>query len=76
MTFTNLVITAGVVGSIIYLMKADVRTGSTLLRRNLRHIRSWLDEAQNTTSQAAKHDIKQFPEQKPDVSKPADPPKP
>ena len=38
--------TAVGLGAIAYLMKADLRTSTTTLRRNLKHIRTWLEEQQ------------------------------
>lgn len=39
------------VATIAYLMKGDVRTGATTFRRNLRHIRGWLEEQGAASSQ-------------------------
>jgi hypothetical protein len=41
---TNLVLTLVGLGSVVYLMKSDVRQGGALLRRNMKTIRSWLEE--------------------------------
>ena len=41
---TNLIITALGVGSVLFLMKSDVRHGSAMLRRNVKTIRSWLED--------------------------------
>ena len=38
------------VGAIAMLMKTDVRTSASMLRRNLRHIRSWMEETAATTT--------------------------
>jgi len=38
--------TAVGLGAIAYLMRADLRTSTTTLRRNLKHIRTWLEEQQ------------------------------
>lgn len=35
---------AGLVGSVAYLMKSDVRRGSTMFKQNLKTIRGWLEE--------------------------------
>ena len=45
--FFVITITVGV-GAVVYLMKTDVRQGSSMLRRNLRHIRGWLEEQSAT----------------------------
>ena len=44
MAITNLIITAIGLGSVVYLMKTDVRTGASMLRRNMKTIKSWLEE--------------------------------
>lgn len=32
------------VGAVFMLMKTDIRTSSSMLRRNLKHIRGWMEE--------------------------------
>ena len=32
------------VGAVAFLMKSDLRHSSAMLRRNLKHVRSWLEE--------------------------------
>ncbi len=39
------------VATIAYLMKGDVRSGATTLRRNMKHIRGWLEEQGAASSQ-------------------------
>jgi hypothetical protein len=39
------------VAAVAYLMKADVRTGAATFRRNLKHIRGWLEEQSAAASQ-------------------------
>ena len=41
---SNFIITLVGLGSVAYLLKSDVRTGSALLKRNLKTIRTWLEE--------------------------------
>ena len=41
---SNFLITLVGLGSVAYLMKSDVRTGSAMLKRNLKTIRTWLEE--------------------------------
>lgn len=73
MALTNFLITLMGVGAVAYLMKRDVRDGSAMLRRNLRHIRSWLEEQSAAAEQTAKQDIKQVTERKlPTEHKPPD----
>ena len=39
------------IAAVAYLMRGDVRTGATTFRRNLRHIRGWLEEQNAASSQ-------------------------
>ena len=39
-------------GSVVYIMKMDVRTGTATLRRNMKHIRSWLEEQGSAASRS------------------------
>jgi hypothetical protein len=41
---SNFVITVVGLGSVAYLLKSDVRHGGAMLRRNMKTIRSWLEE--------------------------------
>mmetsp|Transcript_47749 Transcript_47749/g.121826 ORF Transcript_47749/g.121826 Transcript_47749/m.121826 type:complete len:88 (-) Transcript_47749:23-286(-) len=68
MTMTNLLITAGLLGSAYYILRADVRTGGKMLRQNLKTIRSWVDEAQ-AGSPAAKEEVKQITQKAQDAAK-------
>jgi len=42
-------------GSVVYLMKSDVRTGATTLRRNMKVIRGWMEEQGAAAQQCALH---------------------
>jgi hypothetical protein len=41
---SNFLITLVGLGSVAYLLKSDVRTGSAMLKRNMKTIRTWLEE--------------------------------
>ncbi len=45
MAISNFVVTIVGIGAVAMLMKTDVRTSASMLRRNLKHMRSWLEEA-------------------------------
>lgn len=53
MGMTNFIITVVGVTAVVMLMKQDVRTSTRMLRNNLKHIRSWLEEAGEATGKAA-----------------------
>lgn len=44
MALSNFVMTVVAVGAAYMLLRGDVRQSGTVLRRNLRHIRQWLEE--------------------------------
>ncbi|KAL6508175.1 hypothetical protein OROHE_021717 [Orobanche hederae] len=44
MALTNFIVTVVAVGAVVMLMKGDVKQSAAIFRRNIRHIRSWLDE--------------------------------
>ncbi|KAI8101850.1 hypothetical protein M9434_006914 [Picochlorum sp. BPE23] len=58
MGVSNFIVTVVGVGAIAMLMKTDVRTSASMLRRNLRHIRSWMEETAATSEQTATKQIK------------------
>ncbi len=49
MGMTNFVLTVMGVTAVVMLMRQDVRTSTRMLRNNIKHIRSWLDEAGEAT---------------------------
>jgi hypothetical protein len=49
---SNVVITLVGLGSVAYLLKSDVRHGGAMLRRNMKTIRSWLEEEGATAAKA------------------------
>ncbi|KAL4538577.1 hypothetical protein Ndes2526B_g03126 [Nannochloris sp. 'desiccata'] len=62
MALTNFLITAFGVGAIAYMMKTDVRHGSSMLRRNLKHIRSWMETQGDAAEKVVEKEIKQVTE--------------
>eukprot|EP00884_Botryococcus_braunii_P021664 jgi/Botrbrau1/8181/Bobra.357_2s0026.1 len=60
MAITNFLLTIVGVGAVAFLMKSDIRTGTAQLRRNLRHIRTWLEEQGPAASEAVKEEAKQI----------------
>lgn len=74
MALTNFLLTLIGVGAVAYLMKSDVRTGSATLRRNIKHIRTWLEEQQATTSEGTKEATRQVEQAKPDPQASKKPP--
>jgi hypothetical protein len=59
MVWSNFMITLVGVGSVVYLMKKDVRSGSNMLRQNLKTMRGWLEEQGTTAASTVKEEAKQ-----------------
>ncbi|KAL4452282.1 hypothetical protein ABPG75_007944 [Micractinium tetrahymenae] len=65
MAITNFILTVVGVGAVAMLMSKDIKQSSAMLRRNMRHIRTWLEEQGAAAEQAAKQEVKQVAERKP-----------
>lgn len=44
MALTNLILTVAGVSAVILFMRSDVRQSTSMIKRNIRHIRHWLEE--------------------------------
>ncbi|KNA04152.1 hypothetical protein SOVF_202270 [Spinacia oleracea] len=53
MALTNFIVTVAAVGAVVLLAKGDVRQSAAVFRRNVRHIRNWLEEESSAASKAA-----------------------
>ncbi|KQJ90004.1 uncharacterized protein LOC100837318 isoform X1 [Brachypodium distachyon] len=49
MALTNLILTVVGVGAAMMLLRKDVKQSSAVFRRNIRHIRNWLEEESAAT---------------------------
>ncbi|XP_038726194.1 uncharacterized protein LOC120017153 [Tripterygium wilfordii] len=56
MGLTNFVLTVAGVSAVILLLRSDVKQSAAILRRNVKHIRSWLEE--ETVASKAAEDAK------------------
>ncbi|PSC72058.1 DNA double-strand break repair rad50 ATPase [Micractinium conductrix] len=65
MAISNFLLTIVGVGAVAMLMSKDLKQSSAMLRRNMRHVRTWLEEQGAAAEQAAKQDVKQVTERKP-----------
>ena len=45
MALTNFILTVVGLGTAVMLLRKDVRQSATIFRRNVRHIRNWLEES-------------------------------
>ncbi|KAJ9559576.1 hypothetical protein OSB04_004736 [Centaurea solstitialis] len=69
MALTNLILTVAGVSAVILLMRSDVKQSASMLRRNVRHIRQWLEEE---SASAAKEMEKAKPKELPKKDLPKD----
>ncbi|EIE27408.1 hypothetical protein COCSUDRAFT_52157 [Coccomyxa subellipsoidea C-169] len=73
MAWSNFMVTVAGVAAVAYLMKSDVRVGAATFRRNLKHIRGWLEEQSTAASKATKEEVKQVTEKAKQAAKREDP---
>lgn len=66
MALTNFLITVGVIGAAAMLLRSDIRSSGKMLQRNMKTIRTWMEESQEGSSKAIKNEPKQVPERKVD----------
>ncbi|AED91988.1 unnamed protein product [Arabidopsis thaliana] len=58
MGLTNFILTVAGVGAVVMLLRSDVKQSVTVLRRNVKHIRHWLEEESSAASSKAAESIK------------------
>ncbi|KAL7145904.1 hypothetical protein ABFS83_06G005200 [Erythranthe nasuta] len=69
MALTNFILTVAGVSAVVLLLRSDVKQSATVFRRNVRHIRKWLEEE---SSSAAKEMEKAKPKEIPGKDVPKD----
>ncbi|XP_026438406.1 uncharacterized protein LOC113336917 isoform X2 [Papaver somniferum] len=50
MALTNFLITVAGVGAVVLLLRGDVRQTASIFKRNVRHIRKWVEEESSAVS--------------------------
>ncbi|XP_010453524.1 PREDICTED: uncharacterized protein LOC104735429 [Camelina sativa] len=58
MGLTNFIATVVGVGAVVLLLKGDVKQTATVVRRNVKHIRHWLEEESSAASKSAAEAVK------------------
>ncbi|WZN59286.1 hypothetical protein HKI87_01g08110 [Chloropicon roscoffensis] len=48
MAWSNFLMTAAVIGGLFYMTKSDVRQGASMFRRNVKTIRSWIEQGEQS----------------------------
>ncbi|ESQ50013.1 hypothetical protein EUTSA_v10021865mg [Eutrema salsugineum] len=52
MGLTNFILTVAGVGAVVLLLKGDVKQSASVFRRNVKHIRNWIEEETSAASKA------------------------
>ncbi|KAL0461790.1 UNVERIFIED_CONTAM: hypothetical protein Slati_0066600 [Sesamum latifolium] len=50
MALTNFILTIAGVSAVVLLLRSDVKQSAAIFRRNVRHIRNWLEEESTTAA--------------------------
>ncbi|CAA0824624.1 Unknown protein [Striga hermonthica] len=62
MALTNFILTVAGVSAVVLLMRSDVKQSAAIFRRNVRHIRHWLEEESASAAKEMKAIPKEIPE--------------
>ncbi|KAI4348327.1 hypothetical protein L6164_009062 [Bauhinia variegata] len=60
MGLTNFVLTVAGVSAVILLLRSDVKQSATIFRRNVKHIRNWLEEETANSSKVMEKSTKEL----------------
>ncbi|KAF4385715.1 hypothetical protein F8388_010271 [Cannabis sativa] len=60
MALTNFILTVAGVSAVVLLLRSDVKQSASIFRRNVKHIRNWLEEESASATKAAE---KRFPKE-------------
>ncbi|XP_020588577.1 uncharacterized protein LOC110030281 [Phalaenopsis equestris] len=53
MALTNFILTVAAVSAAVLLLRSDVKQSAVIFRRNMRHIRNWLEEESASAAKSA-----------------------
>ncbi|XP_054776117.1 uncharacterized protein LOC129284614 [Prosopis cineraria] len=60
MGLTNFVLTVAGVSAVILLLRSDVKQSASIFRRNVKHVRQWLEEETADASKAIEKSAKEL----------------
>ncbi|TVU20588.1 hypothetical protein EJB05_36802 [Eragrostis curvula] len=63
MALTNFILTVVGVGAAVMLLRSDVKQSATIFRRNVRHIRNWLEEESAAAAKSTERSVKELESQ-------------
>ncbi|XP_027353076.1 uncharacterized protein LOC113863631 [Abrus precatorius] len=72
MGLTNFVLTVAGVSAVVLLLRSDVKQSASIFRRNVKHIRHWLEEETATSSKAMEKSTKELESKVPPKEIPKD----
>ncbi|KAH7560753.1 hypothetical protein ACOSP7_002016 [Xanthoceras sorbifolium] len=55
MALTNFILTVAGVSAVVLLLRSDVKQSASIFRRNVKHIRNWLEEESAAASKAGEN---------------------
>ncbi|KAK6928555.1 hypothetical protein RJ641_007146 [Dillenia turbinata] len=58
MALTNFILTVAGVSAVILLLRSDVKQSAAIFRRNVKHIRTWLEEESSAAAKSAAENAK------------------
>ncbi|XWS30516.1 hypothetical protein CRYUN_Cryun24cG0124500 [Craigia yunnanensis] len=64
MALTNFILTVAGVSAVVLLLRSDVKQSAAIFRRNVKHIRNWIEEESSAASKAAENVKPKEPESK------------
>ncbi|KAL1369362.1 hypothetical protein AAHE18_02G190700 [Arachis hypogaea] len=69
MGLTNFVLTVAGVSAVVLLLRSDVKQSANIFRRNVKHIRNWLEEETAASSKEMQKSAKELESKDVDLSK-------
>ncbi|KAG7022659.1 hypothetical protein SDJN02_16393 [Cucurbita argyrosperma subsp. argyrosperma] len=72
MALTNFILTVAGVSAVVLLLRSDVKQSASIFRRNVKHIRQWLEEESASASKTVEKATKELESKTPHKDIPKD----
>ncbi|KAK4754662.1 hypothetical protein SAY87_002766 [Trapa incisa] len=72
MGLTNFIVTVAGVSAVVLLLRSDVKQSAAIFRRNVKHIKHWLEEESSAASKEIKKTTKELESKAKDIPKKED----
>ncbi|KAK4780539.1 hypothetical protein SAY87_016645 [Trapa incisa] len=69
MGLTNFILTVAGVSAVVLLLRSDVKQSASIFRRNVKHIRHWLEEESSAASKEIEKSAKELESKSKDIPK-------